>query len=241
METSKKGKLYLIPTPLGEDGFHTIPEYALASVRPLRVFVVEKAKVARHFLKEVHIETHFDDCLFFELNKHTTGQEIQTFLDPTLKEGLDIGLMSDAGVPAVADPGSRLVRMAHRKNVDVVPLVGPSSILLALMGSGMNGQQFTFHGYLSPKRPDLAKDLKRVESVSQRTSETQIFIEAPYRNMAVYDTALQVLSATTHLCVATDLTLPSQMIRSHAIMEWRRMKRPHLQKRPTIFLILGNR
>ncbi len=241
METTNKGKLYLIPTPLGDGGFHTIPDYVLDIVRPLRVFVVEKAKMARHFLKEVGIDTHFDDCQFMELNKFTNAQDIQSYLDPALDEGLDIGLLSDAGVPSVADPGTRLVRMAHRKSVEVVPLVGPSSILLALMASGMNGQQFTFHGYLSPKRPDLAKDLKRIESVSQRSGETQIFIEAPYRNMAVYDTAIQVLSPTSHFCIATDLTLPSQMVRAHAILEWRRMKRPHLQKRPTVFLILANR
>jgi 16S rRNA (cytidine1402-2'-O)-methyltransferase len=235
-----KGKLFLIPSPLGEQGLFTLPAYVIDIIKGLDVFVVEKAKNARRYLKAVGFERPFDDCLFFELNKFTKPQDIPVFLEPAL-QGRHIGLLSDAGVPGVADPGARLVRMAHRQNIEVDPLVGPSSLLLALMASGLNGQGFAFHGYLSPKRPDLAKDLKRLESQSARTGETQLFIETPYRNMGVLETALQVLSPTTLFSLAVDLTLPTQLIRSHPIMEWKRLKKPQLHKRPAVFLLLGGK
>ena len=149
--------------------------------------------------------------------------------------------MSEAGVPGVADPGARVVRIAHQKGIEVSPMVGPSSILLAIMGAGLNGQSFAFKGYLSPKRPELAKDLKKLENHSARTGETQVFIETPYRNMAFFETALQTLSASSLLTVATDLTLPTQYIRTFSIMEWQRIKKPELHKRPTVFLLQGNR
>lgn len=240
MSHLKRGKLYLIPTPLGEQALFTLPPYVVEIVNELDAFVVEKAKNARRYLKSIGFERDFDTCLFFELNKHTKPQDIPSFLAPA-EEGRDIGLLSDVGVPGVADPGARLVRMAHRKNVEVYPLVGPSSILLALMAAGLNGQQFTFHGYLNPKRPDLAKDLKRLENQSSRTGETQIFIETPYRNMGVLETALQVLSPTTLFSVAADLTLPTQLVRTHPILEWKRLKKPLLHKRPAVFLLLGGK
>ncbi|MCB0639549.1 MAG: SAM-dependent methyltransferase [Lewinella sp.] len=240
MSPSPKGKLYLIPSPLGEQTLFTLPAYVIEIIHELDVFVVEKAKNARRYLKSVGFEKSFDDCLFFELNKHTQPQAIPAYLEPALA-GRNIGLLSDAGVPGVADPGARLVRMAHRQNIEVDPLVGPSSILLALMASGLNGQGFAFHGYLSPKRPDLAKDLKRLENQSARTGETQLFIETPYRNTNVLETALQVLSPTTLFCMAVDLTLPTQLIRTHPIMEWKRIQKPQLHKRPAVFLLLGGK
>lgn len=231
-------KLYLLPTPLGEDSIHTIPAYVIDIIHSLDVFVVERAKTARHFLKAIAFPKAFDDCLFFELNKRTDPSEIASFLDP-IQEGRSIGLLSEAGVPAVADPGSQLVLKAHQKAVEVMPLVGPSSILLALMASGMNGQSFSFKGYLSPKRPQLAKELKKLESLSARMKETQLFIETPYRNTAFFETALQVLGPNTLLGVATDLSLPSQYVVTKTIKDWKKQTPPELHKRPTVFLLLA--
>lgn len=231
-----KGKLYLLPVPLGEDAWHTVPQYVIEIIHNLDVFVVERAKTARHFLKGVSFPKAFDDCLFFELNKRTQPHEIPGFLQPA-QGGRAIGLLSEAGVPAVADPGSRLVLAAHQAEVEVMPLVGPSSILLALMGAGMNGQSFTFKGYLSAKRPQLAKDLKQLEKQAQRRGETQIFIETPYRNEAVLETALQVLEPRTLFSIAVDLSLPTQLIQTQTIQQWRKSAKPELHKRPAVFLI----
>jgi 16S rRNA (cytidine1402-2'-O)-methyltransferase len=236
MTEKEKGKLFLIPVPLGEGSLHTVPAYVLDIIRGLDVFVVEKLRTARQFLREAGYTASFDDTLFFELNKRTEPQLIPSFLEPAL-QGRSIGLLSEAGAPGVADPGSRLVRLAHRREVEVIPLVGPSSILLALMSSGLNGQKFAFHGYLELKRPDLAKDLKRLENQSSRNGETQIFIETPYRNTMLFETALQALSPPTLFTVATDLTLPGQLIRTHSIAEWRRLPKPDLNRRPTVFLL----
>lgn len=231
-----KGKLYLLPVPLGEDAWHTVPEYVVALIHELDAFVVERAKTARHFLKAIAFPKAFDDCLFFELNKRTTPEEIPTFLAPAL-QGRSVGLLSEAGVPAVADPGSRLVLAAHQQGIEVVPLVGPSSILLAVMGAGMNGQSFAFKGYLSAKRPQLAKDLKLLEKQVQRRGETQIFIETPYRNDAVFETALQVLEPQTLFSIAVDLTLPTQLIKTHTIQQWQKEEKPELHKRLAVFVV----
>lgn len=235
-ENQQKGKLYLLPVPLGEDAWHTVPAYVKDIIHQLDVFVVERAKTARRFLKGIDFPTAYDDCLFFELNKRTQLAEIPSFLDATQK-GRSVGLLSEAGVPAVADPGSKLVLAAHQQEVEVVPLVGPSSILLALMGAGMNGQSFTFKGYLSAKRPELAKELKQLEAQATRRGETQIFIETPYRNQAVVETALQVLDPNTLFSVAVDITLPSQWIQTHPIHTWRKLTLPDLHKRPAVFTI----
>jgi len=232
----KKGKLYLIPTPLGEDAVHTIPPYVIEILHRLDVFIAERAKTARHFIKATKPVKAFNDLTFHELNKRTSPEELTTFLDAADK-GLDIGLLSEAGCPGVADPGAEIVKMAHRKGIEVQPLVGPSSILLALMASGMNGQQFCFKGYLSPKKPELAKALKRLEQEAKRHKQTQIFIETPYRNMGMIETALKSLSADTLFCVAADITLPSQYIQTKTIKEWRKTTLPDLHKRPALFLI----
>lgn len=234
--TTERGKLYLIPVPLGEDAGHTIPSYVVEQVHTLDAFVVERAKTARHFLKGIAFPTAFDDCLFLELNKHTPKEDIPAFLDVATM-GRSIGLLSEAGVPAVADPGSAVVALAHTRGIEVVPLVGPSSILLALMGAGMNGQAFAFKGYLDAKRDALAADLKRLEALAQRHGETQIFIETPYRNQAIFDTALRVLSPDTLFSVAMDLTLPTQFIRTHPIRVWKSLPVPDLHKRLAVFLI----
>jgi len=234
------GKLYLLPVPLGEDAWHTVPEYVKEIIRGLDVFVVEKAKTARRFLKAIAFPTPFDDCLFFELNKRTEAREIPSFLEAT-QLGRSVGLLSEAGVPAVADPGSRLVLAAHQKGIEVMPLVGPSSILLALMAAGMNGQSFTFKGYLSAKRPELAQELKQLEVQANRRGETQIFIETPYRNQAVVETALNVLDTNTLFSIAVDITLPTQWIQTHTIATWRKLTLPDLHKRPAVFVLGGSK
>jgi 16S rRNA (cytidine1402-2'-O)-methyltransferase len=232
------GKLYLLPTPLGEGVTQTIPAYVKEIMFGLRYFIAEKPKTARHFLKASGFPVPLSDCTYYELNKRTRPEERQRFLDPAL-EGADMGLLSEAGCPGVADPGAEIVNMAHRKGVEVVPLVGPSSILLALMASGMNGQQFCFHGYLPPKKPELAKALKQLEQQSKKNGQTQIFIETPYRNTGMMDVAFQVLSPSTKWCVAVDLTLPDEWIATHSIQEWKHRKIPDLHKRPAIFLLQG--
>jgi len=232
----EKGKLYLIPTPLGESAIHTIPDYVVDILHRLDFFIAERAKTARHFIKDTQPIKSFDQLTFFELNKRTEEQEWLTFLNEAEK-GNDIGLLSEAGCPGVADPGAQIVELAHKKNIDVIPLVGPSSILLALMASGMNGQSFSFHGYLSPKKPELGKDLKRLEHLSSRHSQTQIFIETPYRNQSLIEEAFKVLNPNTNFCIAVDLTLASQFIKNVKVKDWRKLKMPDFHKKPAIFLI----
>lgn len=234
----QKGKLYLIPTPLGEHAAHTIPAYAIDVIQNLDIFIVERAKTARHFIKAV-CPTKSLDLNLLELNEHTPSAAITSFLDAA-EQGKDIGLMSEAGCPGVADPGAAVVALAHQKGIEVIPLVGPSSILLALMASGMNGQSFCFHGYLSAKKPELEKDLKRLEQLSAKFKQTQLFIEAPYRNSNVLETALKTLSPQTQFCIAVDLTLETQWIKNQTIQQWRKAAIPDLHKRPAIFLIFQN-
>jgi len=231
-----KGKLYLIPTPLGEASAHTIPEYVVSIIHQLKWFIAERPKTARRFLKEVKTPIPFPDMTFFELNKRTEPSELADFLQPALV-GNDIGLMSEAGVPGVADPGAEMVAIAHTLGIDVVPLVGPSSILLAIMGSGLNGQNFAFKGYLPVKRPERVKELKQLEKTIQRTRQTQIFIETPYRNNELIKDVLNSLSSNIFLCIAVDLSLPSQYIVTKSVKDWKRTTLPDCHKRPAIFLI----
>ena len=233
-----KGKLYLIPTPLGENAVHTIPPYVIEQMHQLEFFIAERAKTARAFIKTTQPVKAFSELTFFELNKRTTQDEYRTFLQPAEK-GNDIGLMSEAGCPGVADPGARMVQMAHQKGIEVVPFVGPSSILLALMGSGMNGQSFCFNGYLPAKRPDLAKKFKHIEQLSRRQKQTQIFMETPYRNEGMLEEAFKALAPDTRLCIAADISLDTQYIMTRRIKEWRKVTLPKLHKRPAIFLIQG--
>lgn len=234
----KKGKLYLIPTPLGENATHTISAYVIEIIQQLDIFIVERAKTARHFIKALCPGKSLDLNLL-ELNEHTSAEAITHFLDAA-EQGKDIGLMSEAGCPGVADPGAAVVQLAHQRDIEVLPLVGPSSILLALMASGMNGQSFCFHGYLSAKKPELEKDLKRLEQLALKFSQTQIFIEAPYRNGNVVETALKNLAPQTQFCIAVDLTLETQWIKTQTIQQWRKATIPELHKRPAIFLLYKN-
>ncbi len=234
----KKGKLYLIPAPLGDNATHAIPAYVIEILHRLDFFIAEKAKTARHFIKRTNPKKTFDELTFFELNKRTEEHEWSTFLEAA-ESGKDIGLLSEAGCPGVADPGAQIVALAHRKNIEVVPLVGPSSILLALMASGMNGQSFCFHGYLAARKPELARDLKRLEQQASKLRQTQIFMETPYRNNGLIEEALKTLNPETLFCIAADLTLDSQFIKTMKIKEWQKNTVPDLNKRPAIFMIFS--
>jgi 16S rRNA (cytidine1402-2'-O)-methyltransferase len=234
-----KGKIYLIPTPLGENALHTIPVYVVEIIHSLNHFIVERAKVARHFIKETNPPYPLSILTVFELDQEKLDlqlvdyQEVKRILD----DGRNVGLMSDAGCPGVADPGAKVVSWAHKQGFEVMPLVGPSSILLALMGSGMNGQSFAFQGYLSAKREDLGKELKRLEDLAKRSNQTQIFIEAPYRNRQVIDTALKSLNPQTKLCIAADISLTPQYLVTKTITKWQKTTIPDLHKHAAIFLI----
>lgn len=233
---SSKGRLYLIPISLGENTIHTIPVANIELIDQIEVFIAERAKTARHFIKACLPQKDLSPLHFFELNKRTQPEELPSFLQPAL-DGKDIGLMSEAGCPGVADPGAEVIGIAHQKGIQVVPLTGPSSILLALMASGMNGQQFCFNGYLPPKKPELVKSLKRLEQNAKRFKQTQIFIETPYRNNNLIQTILNTAAPGTLFCIAADLTLESEYIKTLPIAKWKKEQIPDLHKRLAIFLI----
>jgi 16S rRNA (cytidine1402-2'-O)-methyltransferase len=232
------GTLYLIPAPLGDSVYLPVPTYVVDIVHSLEVFIVEKGKTARQYLKQLQTPIPFQNMTFFELNKHTDLKELPIFLAPALELGRNIGLMSEAGCPGVADPGADVIKLAHELNLEVVPLVGPSSILLALMASGLNGQTFAFQGYLPIKNPERSKRIQQLEQVARRNQQTQIFIETPYRNDSFLADLLKNLSPDTLLCVASDLTLPTQFIKTKSVFSWKNDELPVLNKRPTIFLFL---
>lgn len=233
------GTLYLIPVPLGpiSPQEHLHPG-VLAIIRPLTYFVVEQAKSARAFLKAAGTDLPLQELELEELNEHTKSDALDRLLAP-LRAGHDIGLLSEAGCPAVADPGADLVALAQRENIRVVPLVGPSSLLLALMASGLNGQRFAFLGYLPAKEVDRNKALRELEIDSRKNKQTQLFIETPYRNRAMFDAMLQACQPGTRLCIATDLTLPSESIRTRTIAQWKKETPPEIERRPTVFLLLA--
>jgi 16S rRNA (cytidine1402-2'-O)-methyltransferase len=233
------GTLYLIPVPLGPTApQESLPANVLATIQPLTHFVVEQAKTARAFLKAAGTDTPLQALQLEELNEHTKAAELDRLLDP-LRAGHDVGLLSEAGCPAVADPGANLVALAQQENIRVVPLIGPSSLLLALMASGLNGQRFAFQGYLPAKEGERAKTLRDLESESRKCHQTQIFIETPYRNRAMFDAILQACQPGTRLTVATDLTLPGESILTRTIHIWKKQTPPEIERRPTVFLLLA--
>lgn len=232
----KKGKLYLIPITLGENVLETIPQYVIDRIHQLDTFIVERARTARRFISPTRPPKPIQKMTFYELDKRNARNGISNFLKDA-QNGKDIGLMSEAGCPGVADPGALVVQMAYERGIQVIPMVGPSSILLALMASGMNGQQFSFHGYLPVKKPEKLKAIKRLEAESKQRRQTQIFIETPYRNNALLDDMLQTLNSATRLCVACEITLPSEFILSQNIAAWKKAEKPDLGKRPTVFLM----
>jgi 16S rRNA (cytidine1402-2'-O)-methyltransferase len=229
-----KGTLYLIPVALGGDDAPTLlPSATLDAARALQTFIAEDARSARAFLKAIHHPGPLQDLRIHLLNEHTPARDIDALLAPLIA-GTDCGLMSEAGCPAVADPGAELVRRAHGTGIRVAPLTGPSSILLALMASGLNGQRFTFHGYLPVGKSERAGRLKDLEARAR--GETQIFIETPYRNAAMLDAILEHCRGDTLLCIAADLTLPTESVATRAISGWKK-KPPVLDRRPAVFLL----
>ena len=228
--------LYLIPTSLGETGFDRIlPAYNTEVVTSLRFFIVEDVRTARRFLKKANHDIDIDSLTFCILNQHTTAEELSSFLRPMF-DGNDMGVLSEAGCPAIADPGADVVAMAQKNNFKVIPLVGPSSILLSLMASGFNGQSFAFTGYLPIERSERQKALKKLESRAYAEDQSQIFIETPYRNMKMLEEILQTCQSNTHLCIAVDITLETELIKTKTVKEWK-TQLPDLNKRPCIFII----
>lgn len=230
------GKLYLIPNTLGDSQVVTvIPSGVLQLLHSLNHFIVEDIRNARRFLVKTGYPLKIDDIIFFELNKHTKSSDIPDFLTPC-KNGIDVGIISEAGVPAVADPGALVVELAHQKAIQVIPLTGPSSILLALMASGFNGQNFAFLGYLPVEKSDLTTALKNMEIRSKREKQTQIFIETPFRNMRLFEEILKTCNPNTQLCIAKNLTTETENVRVLRVSEWKKAN-ADLDKQPTVFLI----
>ncbi|MDI5898526.1 SAM-dependent methyltransferase [Flavobacterium sp. LB2P84] len=234
--TTLLGKLYLIPTTMGDcDPMDVLPQTVKRSIDFIDYYIVENEKTARKSIKGVNPEKKQSELKLFVLNKHTQTKEHLDFIKPLL-EGKNMGLMSEAGCPGVADPGAVIVKLAHEKGIQVVPLVGPSSILLAMMASGMNGQSFTFNGYLPIEKGEKKTALKNLEKLSQDKNQSQIFIETPYRNNKMLEDILQAINPATHLCIATDITLPSEYIKTMRASDWKKVQ-VDLHNRPTIFII----
>jgi 16S rRNA (cytidine1402-2'-O)-methyltransferase len=229
------GKLYLIPNLLGEGNPEDVlPQGVLEIVRKIRHFIVEDIRTARRFLAKVKSMHKIDDMIFFELNEHTSVSTISPYLEPA--KDFDIGVISEAGVPGVADPGADIVRLAHLKGVRVVPLTGPSSILLAVMASGLNGQSFAFNGYLPIKSPERMSRLKFFEKRILSENQTQVFIETPYRNTQLFEDILKTCLPDTMLSLAVNITQPDEFISTKPVREWAKIK-PDFHKKPAIFLI----
>ena len=230
------GKLYLIPTTLGEtEPLEVMPLSVKKVVEHIDYYIVESEKSARKFIKKISPKKSQPSLNLMLLDKYAEDIETARYLD-ICKDGVNVGLLSEAGVPAVADPGASIVKMAHQNNIQVVPLVGPSSILMAMMSSGMNGQNFAFNGYLPIDKSDKKKAIKELERLSKDKNQSQIFIETPYRNEKMFSDLKSTLTPTTFLCIAVDITLPSEFIKSMMIKDWKHQQ-PNLHKKPAIFII----
>ena len=235
MANKNRGRIYLVPTPLVEGQIASIPEINREIVSNCQYFLVESFKVGRRHIRAFAPKFDFDAATIDQLNKHTSLREIEKLLEPAL-QGHIMCILSDAGCPGIADPGSDLVRLAHRRDLEIIPLSGPNSITLALMASGMNGQQFTFHGYLSRDKRTLKSKLKKLETIAGR-GITQIFMETPYRNLALFEQLITTLSSDIQLCIACDLTNKDALLKSQRISVWKKQPTPDIHKRPCIFLI----
>ena len=235
-DIKKNGVIHLIPTPIGENSpKEVIPFFVKNKIENLNHFVVENEKKARRFIKKILPKKNQNDLIIYELNKFSQQDEIDDFLSPCLN-GISLGLLSDSGSPCIADPGAKLVSKAHKNNIIVKPLVGPNSILLAMMSSGMNGQNFTFNGYLPINKKERIKALIKFQKIAYGDNYPQLFIETPYRNKILFDEMINVLDNSTRLCIACDLTLNTEFIKTRSISEWKNRK-PNLEKRPCIFII----
>ena len=229
--------LYLIPVTLGETSHENVlPSYNAQVVGQIRHFVVEEIRTARRFLRRMDREFPIDDCTFYEMGKHADVSRFSEYLAPIAK-GHPVGVISEAGCPAVADPGADVVSLAQKRGIRVVPLVGPSSMILAVMASGLGGQSFAFNGYLPVQDADRAKRLKQLESRAWAEGQTQLFIETPYRNRKMFDTMCASLRPDTRMCIAAGITTPDEWIRTQTIRDWKRTGMPDLGKIPAVFLI----
>lgn len=235
---AEKGKLYLIPSPLGEnDPAEVIPGPVLKSLEGFRTFVVEEVRTARRYLSKAGLRGKIGDLEFHELNEHTDEATIEGYIR-LFDGGNDVALISEAGLPAVADPGAQLVALAHRHGIEVVPCVGPSSLMMALMASGLNGQSFAFCGYIPAKTDERRNRLKTLEKVSAQLRQTQILIETPYRNDSLFADILSVCGATTRVCVACNITMPDAYIKTMKVAQWKK-EGLVIGKRPCVFLLLA--
>ncbi len=234
----EKGSLYLIPSPLGEvQPLAVLPISVKGAIERIDHYIVEHEKDARRFIKSIVPDKKQQTLKIQQINKFTFPEEIPPMLDPCL-QGFDVGVISDAGCPGIADPGARAVGYAHERDIRVIPLVGPSSILLAMMASGFNGQNFAFNGYLPIDKANRRQEIKRLEKLSQDFGQSQLFIETPYRNTQMLQGLLESVHPETRICVASDLTLSTEYIRTLTAKEWKKTK-VDLHKRPTIFILQG--
>lgn len=238
--SESKAQVILIPTPINSsdcDLAISLPGLLRSQVEGLDYFVVENLRSARRFLSRLKLSIAIDDMEFVELSEHTAPQDVEQMLEPVLRQRRSVGVISEAGLPCVADPGSLLVAAAHKHGVRVVPLVGPSSIMLALMASGANGQSFAFNGYLPIKNPDRAKTIRNLEKRAKTENQSQLFIETPYRNLGMWQELLGTLSGSTMLSVAANLTDVDELVATHSVAEWKQLKTPDIQKKPAIFIL----
>ncbi len=237
VNNTKPGKIYMVPMNLG-DVEHTmfLPPDVLSIIQSLRYFIAENAKTARHYFISLGMREFLPQITIYQMDKHNSDFDYSQYFD-VVKQGNNLGVISEAGCPGVADPGASVALSAHRAGLQVVPLVGPSSILLSVMSSGLNGQSFAFVGYLPVKNPERNKMIKKLEDRSRELNQTQVFIETPYRNNQFIETLCSVLSPNTLLSIACDITLPTEFIKTKKVSEWKKQK-VDIDKRPAIFLIL---
>ena len=234
-----KGILYLIPTPIGDNSpFEVLPISVKKIVEELKYFIVENEKIARRFIKKIIPGKNQEELVLFPLNKFTTQEELNSYIRPCL-DGISMGLLSDAGCPGIADPGAVIVSKAHKLGITVKPHIGPSSIILAMMSSGMNGQNFAFNGYLPVEKKQRTQSLIKYQRYSYKEEQAQLFIETPYRSDTLFAEMIKVLDPNTRLCVACDLSLLSEYIKTQSVLEWKK-SRPNLNKRPCIFILQGS-
>jgi len=234
-----KGILYLIPTPIGDNSsFEVLPISVKKIVEELKYFIVENEKIARRFIKKIIPGKNQEELVLFPLNKFTTQEELNSYIRPCL-DGISMGLLSDAGCPGIADPGAVIVSKAHKLGITVKPHIGPSSIILAMMSSGMNGQNFAFNGYLPVDKKQRTQSLIKYQRHSYKEEQAQLFIETPYRSGTLFAEMIKVLDPNTRLCVACDLSLLSEYIKTQSVLEWKK-SRPNLNKRPCIFILQGS-
>ena len=234
-----KGILYLIPTPIGDNSpFEVLPISVKKIVEELKYFIVENEKIARRFIKKIIPGKNQEELVLFPLNKFTTQEELNSYIRPCL-DGISMGLLSDAGCPGIADPGAVIVSKAHKLGITVKPHIGPSSIILAMMSSGMNGQNFAFNGYLPVEKKQRTQSLIKYQRHSYKEEQAQLFIETPYRSDTLFAEMIKVLDPNTRLCVACDLSLLSEYIKTQSVLEWKK-SRPNLNKRPCIFILQGS-